>query len=288
VYSAAGKFLGRIGRTGDGPGEYRGRLDLLAAGGDSLLVYDQASTRVIFFSSAGRLLKQWPAASGGSFRGQTILFHRTLGVTIPARLNHCFRELVMALPPLPPPALRTVRYDGDGHFWVHADSDATWSVHSTSGQRIGAIRLPAKFDVEDVQHGYVVGKTLTDDDVEEIQVVRTAGGPAPSPIAACGSVADSFGVTRGERSGQLITGLRNAMTAGEMAYSNYSSYVSTLDSLPSLKEKLPAESAFRVLQSSNRGWSAALFDRRTTLVCLFGLSDAMPAGWPDGTVRCSE
>ena len=49
IYDAHGTLLRRIGRTGDGPGEFRGRLDLLPAGGDSLLVYDQGSQRLSLF-----------------------------------------------------------------------------------------------------------------------------------------------------------------------------------------------------------------------------------------------
>lgn len=288
VYNGAGKLLSRIGRRGDGPGEFRGRLDLLTAGGDSLLVYDQGSTRLMLFSADGKLAREWPPTGSGSARGQMVLFRRTLGLMIPAQLNHCLRQMVMALPPLPPPSLRTIRFDGAGRFWARVDTAVTWTVHSVTGQVLGAVRMPPGFELYGVEHGYLIGRKLLEDDVEQVQAFRVSTPRAALPLGTCAGVADSFPAATSDRATQLIKGLRNAMTAGEMAYSNYASYVSNLDSLPRLKDQLPGETVFRVLRASNRGWAAVLFDRRSTLVCLFGEADAVPAGWPDGAIRCSE
>jgi hypothetical protein len=99
---------------------------------------------------------------------------------------------------------------------------------------------------------------------------------------------DSFPAARSERVDQFKRTMTAALTAGEMAYSNLARYVSTVDSLPGFRDKLPADAAFRILRATNRGWAGVLFDKRSTLVCVMALSDAAPAGWSDGRTRCSE
>ena len=62
LHSAQGKLISRIGRKGQGPGEFRGKLDLLGAGGDSVLVYDADNLRLTLFSPEGKLMHEWTAA----------------------------------------------------------------------------------------------------------------------------------------------------------------------------------------------------------------------------------
>lgn len=45
VFDATGKFVRTMGRTGDGPGEFRDPLQVTALGGDSLLVWDMSRHR---------------------------------------------------------------------------------------------------------------------------------------------------------------------------------------------------------------------------------------------------
>jgi hypothetical protein len=216
-----------------------------------------------------------------------IVYRRALAPAIPPQMNHCFRQFASTLPLLYPPALRTVVADDNGHFWVRIDKDNALTAYSTNGRILGVVRLPPRFELYTIGRGYLTGLTLTDDDVEEVQVFRLATVPA-SPVGACGTVADSFVRVKGVQVAPMITALRNAMTAGEMAYSNYGSYVSTIDSMPTLKAQLPKGMTFRMLRSGRKGWAAILFDQHSTLTCLFGLSDETPPGWADGTIGCSD
>ncbi|MGH7581841.1 MAG: 6-bladed beta-propeller [Gemmatimonadales bacterium] len=288
VYAASGRFVRRIGRLGDGPGEFRGRTDFLPAGGDSIMIYDQISTRVELFNGAGALLRQWPPAPGGAPRGQMIATNATIGQDIPERFTHCFRTLATALPRLAPSELREILTDGSGRFWSHPYGQPSWTVYAADGKPIGSVALPPRFKVYAIGSDYVLGKLLDEDDVEHVEVLRVTA-PRLTPVhAACVTVRDSFPAVTGERVDALKKGLRSAMTAGEMAYSNYATYVASLDSLPQLADRLPDATTFTVLAGDRFGWGAVLFDRRSPLVCAFGVASGVPHGWTDGDIRCMQ
>ncbi|HEY8062044.1 MAG TPA: hypothetical protein VID74_04560 [Gemmatimonadales bacterium] len=289
VYDAHGTFLRRIGRTGDGPGEFRGRLDLLPAGGDSLLVYDQVTQRLSLFGPDGKLWHEWPASDEGSPRGQLILFRRSFAGGVPANLTGCLRQVLTALPVPPPPALREVVSSGDGHFLVRVNGVASWTAYTARGTVEGTLRTPARFEVYEATRDMLVGKALLEDDVEQVQVLKVSAPAATGAPDACVGRVDSFPpAAKSERVAQFRRAMTAAITAGEMAYSNYARYVSTLDSLPALRDKLPPDAVFRVLRAAKSGWAGALFDKRSTLVCVMALADATLAGWSDGRTGCSE
>jgi hypothetical protein len=287
IYNARGVLLSRVGRKGGGPGEFQGRLDLLPAGGDSLLIFDQGSQRTLLFGIDGKLLREWPPTTTGSFRGQVILYRQSFSRPDPS-LSGCLRQALAALPPVAIPAFREVHVDGAGHYLVRLDRATKWTAYSSNGTPVGTFQLPAKFEVYEFGRNYVVGKALLEDDIEQVQVLGVGIPPASRAREACSGRTDSFPDANSARAAEFRTALRAAMTAGEMAYSNYATYVSSIDSLPNLKDKLPAGSAFRVLRATNRGWAAAIYDRRSTLVCIFAEADAALLGWADGRIKCSE
>ena len=288
MYDAHGTLLQRIGRTGDGPGEFRGRLDLLPAGGDSLLVYDQGTQRLSLFGTDGKLWHEWPASDEGSPRGQLILFRRSFAGGIPANLTGCLRQLLTGLPVPPPPALREVVSSGGGHFLVRVNGAASWTAYTARGAIEGTLHAPARFEVYEATRDLLVGKALLEDDVEQVQVLKVnAPAVGGSPDACVGRV-DSFPAAKSVRVDQFKRTMMAAMTAGEMAYSNYARYVSTVDSLPGFRDKLPPDAVFRILRTTNRGWAGALFDGRSTLMCVMGLAGEALGGWSDGRIKCSE
>jgi hypothetical protein len=288
VYDAHGVLLRRIGRQGDGPGEFRGRLDLLPAGDDSLLVYDQGSQRLSLFGIDGKLAHEWPASAEGSPRGQLVLFRGSFAGGVSANLTGCLRQLLTVLPPPPPPALREVVPSGGGHFLVRIDGTASWTAYTASGAIEGVLRTPPRFEVYEATRDVIVGKALLADDVEQVQVLKVMSPASGGQPDACVGRVDSFPQARSARVAQFKLAMNAALTAGEMAYSNYARYVSSVDSLPGFRDKLPTDAVFRVLRATNRGWAGALFDRRSTLVCVMALADATLAGWSDGQTRCSE
>ena len=288
LYDAHGKLLRRIGRTGDGPGEFRGRLDLVPAGGDSLFVYDQGSQRLSLFGPDGKLWHEWPASDEGSPRGQLVLFRRSFAGGVPANVTGCLRQLLTSVPPPAPPAIRQVVSMGDGHFLVRVDDGASWTAYTARGAVEGVLRTPSRFEVYGATRDVIVGKALLEDDVEQVQVLSVTSPPAAVRPEPCVGRVDSFPAAKSERADQFKRTMMAAMTAGEMAYSNYARYVSTVDSLPGFREKLPPDAVFRILRTTNRGWAGALFDRRSTLMCVMGLAGEALGGWSDGRIKCSE
>jgi hypothetical protein len=57
-YDLKGRFLGPVGRSGAGPGEYRQVLGMAMHGDSLLLVYDPANARISIFDTTGRYQRQ--------------------------------------------------------------------------------------------------------------------------------------------------------------------------------------------------------------------------------------
>ncbi len=287
LFDAAGKFVNRIGRKGQGPGEYQGMLAILPSHGDSVMVYDRGNGRLNLFLASGKLMHEEKVEEAARFDGGVVLYHRSLAYDLRLNETGCLQQLLTRLPPPVPPIIREVHADGNGRFWVRGTPPTSWTVYSAAGAALGKVILPVGFEVYQVGSDYVVGKRLIEDDIEQVQVLRIAA-PSPGSIAACSTKADSFNEVKSERATVMIGALRNAMTAGEIAYSNYASYVGSLDSLRDYRTKLPSETTFTGFRVSNRGWGAMVFDTRSTLTCAFGLGSAALPGWRDGGIICRE
>ena len=80
-YDAAGDFLWRAGRSGEGPGEFRS-LDFVGiTAGDSLVTYDGALLRAQLFDSQGGLARSYRVAiTEGEAAGQVTLADKAVGV----------------------------------------------------------------------------------------------------------------------------------------------------------------------------------------------------------------
>ena len=60
-YDELGRYLGRIGRTGSGPGEYRGVEGMAVVGDTLLVVLDRRNGRVTVFDTGGAYRRSFPA-----------------------------------------------------------------------------------------------------------------------------------------------------------------------------------------------------------------------------------
>jgi hypothetical protein len=54
IFDPRGEFVRRVGRRGQGPGEFRDPIRVVSTDGDSLLVWDWGQERVVAFDAAGR------------------------------------------------------------------------------------------------------------------------------------------------------------------------------------------------------------------------------------------
>jgi hypothetical protein len=287
LYDPTGKFLNRISRKGQGPGEYQGLLAILPSRGDSVVVYDRGNGRINRFAPTGKLLHEAQVEESARFDGGVVLFRRSLIYGMPVSESGCLKQMLTKLPLPTPPNIREVHADGAGHFWVRGQPATSWMVYSSAGTALGRVTLPVGFTLYQVGLDFVVGKRLIEDDIEQVQVLRVVA-PAPVSASACRIPGDTFPDVKSERATVMTRALRDAMTAGEVAFSDWAHYVGSLDSLGDYRKKLPAETAFTGFLVSNRGWGAMIFDTRSTVTCAFGLGSAALPGWRDGAMICRE
>jgi DNA-binding beta-propeller fold protein YncE len=70
-YSASGSFLGEWGRSGTGPGEFKGPNDIAIAASGTVYVSDSGNGRIQYFTPRGSYLGEWGSkdAADGRFAG---------------------------------------------------------------------------------------------------------------------------------------------------------------------------------------------------------------------------
>jgi len=114
VFEPGGRLLRRLGREGDGPGEYRSLAWVSTTGGDTLLTYDARLRRTTISTIEGSTIASWaPEPTGdafypsflGIFDDGTLL--ATIGEPLPddAAAELRYRD-----------SLTTLRYDRNGHL----------------------------------------------------------------------------------------------------------------------------------------------------------------------------
>lgn len=68
VFDSSGRFVRRVGGSGDGPGEFRSAGELAALAGDTLLVWDRGASRLSWFSIEGALVRERTLREPGGVR----------------------------------------------------------------------------------------------------------------------------------------------------------------------------------------------------------------------------
>ena len=68
-YDAQGKFLRNVGRSGQGPGEYRSSSGIAVTRDGRLLLWDTVNWRINVYSAGGDFVEQWTTPSGMSGGG---------------------------------------------------------------------------------------------------------------------------------------------------------------------------------------------------------------------------
>lgn len=285
LFDAKGKFLRRMGREGEGPGEFRGELHLLPAGGDSILVLDQGRLRRMLFGLDGKLIVEYPPVPGGFVLASSVLSHRTFVRSNGLPVNGCVRPVLDALPMSGEPTLRDLFLDADGRSWVRPFGGSKWTVYGDNGKVVGTVQLPAGFELMQAGSDFIAGIGRLADDVEQAVVLRMVQPKPAGPRPACLQRTDAFPPPLTPQVALMKTTFRRAAVANEAARERFGHYVTTLDSL---RLDAPAGTVYRVLRATENGWAAALFDTKSSLVCIMAVGDATPPGWTDGVLRCGN
>lgn len=107
-YDRAGRYLGTVGQTGAGPGEYRSVDGIAVVGDSALVVYDRLNGRVTVFDSLGGYRSSF-RAPGGSFWDNyfAVFSDGSIGVRARARASGPNGDLIASV-------LLRYRLDGAG------------------------------------------------------------------------------------------------------------------------------------------------------------------------------
>lgn len=284
VYSLRGRLQHVIGREGEGPGEYRSAVSLVAWPGDSVLVYSSGTRRMSLFSLDGTLVREWRATATEipferiAVTGNVVL--KTGGINGAAG---CARALIPVVVPASAP-LTVAITDPFGRLWVRQTGGAEWQVHGAGGRRVATVRLPDGLVIRQFRGDTVVGTTVDEDGFTNVTAIATGAG---SSGRADGRPCDNplMPVTQ-LRSAMMRTALRNAFTFGEAYHGREGDYPARPAQLP---DGVHIEGAsYRIPVADANSWVVILRDDATGYHCLMSVGPGGIPGITGNAMRCAS
>jgi hypothetical protein len=281
VFDARGRFERQLGRSGAGPGEFRGGVDVRPWTGDSVLTYSAGTRRWMLFSLGGRLIREWPVDATHPYEPRTSLGH---GYYVRAWLpgsRGCPWPVAARHAATTPLTFAEALTDGEGRTWRRDFRDPTlWHVHQPDGRAVGRLRLPADIRVQQFRGPLMIAVRTDDIGADHVEVYRTTmpavdrGGSttceAPDPV--------------GTRVQSIHA--RNALVAGQAYHSDFGVYPTSLEQLRFIL-KVTEESEFTFLRADEGGWAYAVSNRATGAVCVGSAGATGLPGWEHESVACS-
>lgn len=298
-FDANGRFIRAVGGRGGGPGEFAWLTGLYGHGSDSLLAVDGAG-RLSVFDTAGtfaRLAALDSVSGDPTFPADVWLYRRfwVRGALTPAERRAARRVLDQLPVPRDPPAYRFAQLDAAGNVWFReppdpSDPDARWTVVTPDGRAEAVARIPRRFEPHVIGTHTMLGRWRDGNDVEFIRRYEfgptgaTARPPAwlesepagPAVPENIRDVATALDALRGS--------LRHVVMAQETYYADHARYSPWADSL---RWELPEGTILDVLAGDSRGWIGVATMVRLPYMCAMAVGTATPAGWPEGSARCS-
>jgi hypothetical protein len=294
VFDSQGKYLSTIGRKGEGPGEFDGSLQLRPDGEGRFTVSDVNLQKVATFDTGGHFLGESRIQSAGltDFPLSTWLYRDnwidgpvdTLGrVGVEAILDR--------LPAIAPGGYRFVKVADDGRLWIQAraprDSAGNWQVYSGHGSLIATIAIPQDLEIHHVGHDFLTARQWGINDVEHIVVFPIEGVDNPDAAGVPLAVAAESGIRMvTQAQSDLAREVRNLVTVQEMYYADHSSYATK--SLDLTDWKAPERMDVHLMAADRRGWIGLLVHRSNPVLCGMAVGGSTPAGWGEGSPKCSR
>jgi hypothetical protein len=278
LYDAAGKVIRRLGRGGEGPGEFRYAPMVRPWTGDSILTMSLGTQRWMLFGLDGKLVREWavdsahPDPRGLQMAGASFIRTGTIG------RRGCIATVAAKLPPPAPWLPREALSDPAGRVWVR-NSATNWRIYSADGAALGTVTLPARFQVQQFSGNLLTGHRFDEDGAEHVTVVEVTLPPAPAGSAPC-----DLPKPTGARVREFQTGIRNMMTAAEASYSDSEQYPTALDNRMFIG---PKDSELVIIKASVDSWVAMLVDKLGSLRCITSMGPEGIPGWLPGAYGCS-
>jgi len=296
-YSADGDFVRRIGRGGDGPGEFQTLSRIYVTADDSILTLDGINRRVSVFDSAGHFVHQLDAVdlSHDSVFAMDVWLYGRFWVdgAMDAGSRRRVREILDRLPqPIATPGYRYVQFDEEGRVWIRepgvtAGDSRMWTLFDADGRPSASLAIPVRFSPLEIRDHEMTGRWRGQSDVAVVRTyafgetgqVRdtpswlTAAPSPPAPLA-----------DRKEYLALVRTQIKYVASAEEVYYSTHFSYTAVIDSLSAFE--LDPSVYADIVQAGPRGWSAVFTHPGLDRICGLAYGYTIPPGWEPGALTC--
>lgn len=278
VYDARGRLQRRLGRAGNGPGEFRYAAFVRQWAGDSVLTFSSSTRRWILFGLDGTLVREWPLGDGELSPQGARLIGGAFALNALGPGVDCRAAVIRRLAPATG-ALHQVAIDPSGRIWLRPADGEAWKVYDAAGRALGTMTVPGLLPTQFVGDA-VVGYRLDADDFPHVLVVRPALPAAPAARLDCPSVNATSA-----RSAEVKTAMRNAMTAAEATYADKGRYPRDYQEVAALLP-LPQGIAGRFEPSDGpNGFAFSAWEVATGYRCVVSVGYAI-RGYPDGSIGC--
>jgi hypothetical protein len=266
---------------------FHGPVDIVSSRSNSVVVFDEGTAQFAALDGKARIMQNWPGASAAdSTWTRTALYRRSFLRTLSPASATCGRTFATLMTKEPEYRLYDVVQAETGTFWVREVGGTGWSVRTGANMIVARLNLPADVEVVQVDQDGLVG-VLSDGNTQRIRIFHLSG-PGPQVLRSrvlCSATGDSSNITTPRRVAEIKATIRKALQAAERMHEQVGHYVLTFDSLG---VQLPIGAEARILGADQKGWSLAVFDQSSFLVCVVGLGFTRPVGWLDGVIRCGQ
>jgi hypothetical protein len=293
-YDPKGQHIRTTGRKGSGPGEFRAPARIYRTHADTRLFFDGGTLMESTVDTAGVFVRavRFEVEPNQPFKRDAWLWRRVF-VDGPVRTSDR-GAVAAALERLPAmeaaDSFLFVKIDGFGRLWTrHEPHDpehpSTWHVFGASGQPLGVIRTPPRFQIQDIGTNRLAGRGWDELGVEHVQVFAYDAPPPPQRSTL--PVPDDLDLSPGPRPLRRdIAGmLRNATSQQEIFYSMNSRYAWRADQLQ-WPEDMKGFSA-HITASGPRGYTMIIFNANDGGACGVASGTGGPVGWTPGVILCN-
>lgn len=290
-FSGRSEFVRRVGREGQGPGEFSGSpLFLQLKAPDTLVVFDTGNWRLTSIDTAGRFLASVDAASAdlSTFEWYARVYPSAyLASDLAPSLRPCVEAAVARITSAHADwSAAFLRIDRLGYLWATAlpvaDGGSTvWNIYDGSGAPVASATLPAGFTPFSIAETGIVGRLVDTAGVERVaRLGLTRKDPVPQSCAmnpAGGEQPDSS-TTR-----PLRDAFSNVLLAQEGYYVDAGRYAGRGSDLRLIG--MP-DARLVIISADKRHWVGLLIDNQTGATCALGVGYE-PPGWHDAVPQCT-
>ncbi|MEX0692654.1 MAG: hypothetical protein WD043_12510 [Gemmatimonadales bacterium] len=296
-FDAQGRIIGRVGRRGAGPGEFRWLQGIYVGPGDSVLGLD--ANRLNLFGPDRAFVRTIPIPEVGppdSVFRLDVWLHGQFWIEggLSAEERTRIRGQLNRLPALDQASgYRYVKVAQDGALWIREPlrgaTDFRWTILDAHGQPIAVAVTPIAFDLYRIEPARALGRWTGEDDVNFVRVyawTRNAErGPVPAWLTDRGATrpAADLALLPG-RLATLRSTVRRLVVAQEAYFADNVTY--TVD-ITRLTWESPEGVRLDIIRAGSRGWVGVAADPAFGVVCGMGVGEGTPRGWREGYASCS-